>query len=138
VIWPSAYDWPDARRWSKASPLASRPMSASTSRTCQHYRHVVLFQLQLYGDRHDVAIDYADRSELNDDSLRRCSLYFKMQSGRGIRRRVGRPGRISAELTEPVRLPWSAAPDPAAAEVLGRCVRQVQLVAFRGDARLGG
>ena len=45
----------------------------------QPYRHVVVLQLEIDGCRHEIAIDYADDSRLNEECRRRCGLYFKMQ-----------------------------------------------------------
>src|SRR5437762_3285680 len=80
VIWPSQYDWADADRWLGSLveglrthvPVDLRPLP-------QTYRHVAVFQLERNGNRHDVAVDYRDSQELDDDCRRAVDLYFKLQ-----------------------------------------------------------
>jgi len=80
IVWPRTYDWPHAHRWldTLLSGLQTH-VSVRFAELSQPYHHVVLFHLELDGSRHEVAIDYADRPELNDECRGRCPLYFKMQ-----------------------------------------------------------
>jgi hypothetical protein len=80
VIWPSAYEWADAKRWLGSLvdglrahvDLVIEPLS-------QPYRHVVLFHLEKDGTRHELAVDYRDSSDVAAECVRRVELYFKMQ-----------------------------------------------------------
>jgi hypothetical protein len=49
----------------------------------QPFANIVMIQMLFNGEPHDVAIDYADRSEIDRECRRVSALYFKMQFLRG-------------------------------------------------------
>jgi hypothetical protein len=80
ILWPTAYDWPDTSRWVESLLAGFRTfVPVHLADVPQPYRHVVVLQLEIDGSRHEIAIDYADDSRLNEECRRRCGLYFKMQ-----------------------------------------------------------
>jgi hypothetical protein len=80
IRWPETYQWPTARLWvdqllygfKQRVRLESAPLP-------QPYKGTVLFQLIVRNRPHDVAIDYSDYPEINEESVARCPVYFKMQ-----------------------------------------------------------
>jgi len=80
IVWPTSYDWPDAQRWVGSLITGFQAhVPVSFADLPQPYDHIVVAHLELDGSRHEIAIDYGDRSELNDDCRDRAALYFKMQ-----------------------------------------------------------
>ena len=80
IRWPETYQWPEARLWvdqllrgfRQRVPLEFAPLP-------QPYKGTVLFQLVVRNRSHDVAIDYSDYPEINDESAAVAAVYFKMQ-----------------------------------------------------------
>jgi hypothetical protein len=84
IGWPTTYQWPRAGRWVeglRASLAALVPLSPAELE--QPYEGTVLIEVSLDGTRHEVAIDYFDRSRLLDEVAGRCPLVFKMQHAAG-------------------------------------------------------
>lgn len=80
VRWPSAYQWPTARLWVDTLLYGLRKrVSVELAPLAQPYRGTVLFQFVARGRAHDVAVDYSDYPEVNEESAARCPVYFKMQ-----------------------------------------------------------
>jgi len=80
VRWPVAYDWPDAVRWMETLLSGLRThVQVEFADLPQSYRNIVMIQLWLDGKRHDIAIDYADQSNIDAKCRGNCELYFKMQ-----------------------------------------------------------
>lgn len=80
VVWPSRYEWPLARKW--VEPLRrslERIVRVREQDLPQPYPGIVVIQLVI--DRHPrmVAIDYADKTPVNEQCVERADLYFKMQ-----------------------------------------------------------
>jgi hypothetical protein len=80
IRWPTAYDWPNAERWVDTLVAGLRAhVQVDLAELPQPYRNIVMIEVWLNGKRHDVAIDYADRSHIDEAARRNCELYFKMQ-----------------------------------------------------------
>ena len=80
IRWPATYQWPTARIW--VEPLLSGFKSRARIEFVdlpQPYRGTVIFQFAVNGESHDIAIDYSDYAEVNQESAARCDVYFKMQ-----------------------------------------------------------
>ena len=83
VRWPSAYQWPTARLWVDSLLYGLRKrVRVEFAPLAQPYRGTVIFQFVVRGKAHDVAIDYSDYPEINEESAGRCAVYFKMQHQR--------------------------------------------------------
>lgn len=84
IRWPRAYDWHSTSKWVEGlrSALARR-VRLEWADLPQTWERVVTFELELGGERHLCAIDYADSSELHPELARRCLVYFKLQHRRG-------------------------------------------------------
>ena len=83
ILWPSQYQWPAASYWVDTILYALRKRVRVEFGPLPHnYRGTVLFQLSLRGKTHDVAIDYSDYPDINEESAARCAVYFKMQHRR--------------------------------------------------------
>jgi hypothetical protein len=80
IRWPSVYQWDAAWAWVEVLLYGfRRSVKVELKELPQPYRGTVLFQFVTAGKTHDVAIDYSDYSSINEESARRCPLYFKMQ-----------------------------------------------------------
>jgi len=80
IRWPSAYQWPTAGLWVDTILYGLRDRArVEFVPLPQPYRGTVIFQFVLRSKTHDIAIDYSDYSEVNQESVTRCALYFKMQ-----------------------------------------------------------
>jgi len=80
IRWPSAYQWPTARLWVDTLLYGLRKrVRVEFDALPQPYRGTVLFQFVSRGKAHDVAVDYSDYAEVNEESAARCAAYFKMQ-----------------------------------------------------------
>jgi len=80
IRWPSQYAWPDAHKW--LDPLRhglQRFVRVSPAILPQPFEHVILIELAGAALPRTVAIDYADRSTIDEECAERCALYFKMQ-----------------------------------------------------------
>ncbi len=84
VRWPAAYGWPLAGHWVEGlrAGLASL-VPVGVGEIEQPYEGTVLIEVTLDGVRHEVAIDYFDRSRVLDEVAARCPLVFKMQFAAG-------------------------------------------------------
>jgi len=84
IRWPAHYQWPTARFWVDTILYGLRQrVPLELAEIPQPYRGTVIFQFVREGQSHDVAIDYSDYLEINEDSASRCPVYFKMQHLRG-------------------------------------------------------
>jgi hypothetical protein len=84
IAWPRTYQWPLAGHWVdglRDALTALVPVRAAQIE--QPYEGAVLIEVTLDGTRHEVAIDYFDRSRLLDEIAVRCPLVFKMQCAAG-------------------------------------------------------
>ena len=80
VVWPDEYQWPTARLWVETLFYGLRRRVRVELRPLpQTYRGTVIFQFVRGGRVHDVALDYSDYPEVNEESAGRCAVYFKMQ-----------------------------------------------------------
>lgn len=80
IRWPSEYQWDAAWVWVEVLLYGfRRRVKVELTELEQPYRGTVLFQFVVSGKVHDVAIDYSDYSSINEESARRCPVYFKMQ-----------------------------------------------------------
>lgn len=78
--WPERYAWPPAGTW--VEPLLdglSRLVRIERREREQAYRGIVLIGVQRGSRGHEVALDYGDRHEINEEAAKRCAAYFKMQ-----------------------------------------------------------
>jgi hypothetical protein len=83
IHWPSAYQWPLARKWVGSLMGEFRQhLPVQFSDIPQPYRGIVLFQVATVGKLQTIAIDYSDASTLDLECLQQVSLYFKMQYAR--------------------------------------------------------
>jgi Glycosyl transferases group 1 len=80
IRWPAAYEWLPAETWvgSLGSSLGGL-VALTRAEIAQPYEGVVLIEVDVDGERHEVAIDYFDRSRLLEEVAGRCPLVFKMQ-----------------------------------------------------------
>jgi hypothetical protein len=80
IRWPSVYQWPTARLWVETLLYGlKKRVRVEPAPLQQPYRGTVIFQFVLRGRAHDVALDYSDYPEINEESARRAAVYFKMQ-----------------------------------------------------------
>jgi Glycosyl transferases group 1 len=80
IRWPTVYDWSNAGRWVDTLVAGlNAHTQVDLAELPQPYRNIVMIEVWLNGRRHDVAIDYADRSHIDEAARRNCDLYFKMQ-----------------------------------------------------------
>lgn len=80
IRWPIKYEWERAHLWVDTLLYGFRRFKeVEMAELEQPYRGTVLFQFVVRGKAHDVAIDYSDYSEINEESALRCPIYFKMQ-----------------------------------------------------------
>jgi hypothetical protein len=80
VFWPSQYEWVPSRAW--VEPIRrgfAEYVSIEQASIAQPYSGIVLIRVRVRGITHDIAIDYSDYPNVNDECAGRCSLYFKMQ-----------------------------------------------------------
>ncbi|HEX8845393.1 MAG TPA: glycosyltransferase [Pyrinomonadaceae bacterium] len=83
IRWPVKYQWEPARIWVDPLLYGFRNVAqVEMAELEQPYRGTVLFQFVVRNRAHDVAIDYSDYSDINEESARRCPVYFKMQHHR--------------------------------------------------------
>src|SRR4051794_41072971 len=83
IRWPVRYQWPRAQVW--VDPMLygfRRLVKVEMVEIDQPYSGLVLFQFVVRGRVYDVTIDYLDHSPLIEESVRRSSIYFKMQHRR--------------------------------------------------------
>jgi hypothetical protein len=80
VCWPSKYErelsyaWIEQLRHGFAEyvPIEQAPIP-------QPYPGIVLIHVRVQRNLHEIAIDYSDYPQINEDCAERCALYFKMQ-----------------------------------------------------------
>jgi Glycosyl transferases group 1 len=84
IGWPMTYGWPLAGHWVEAvrAGLAAL-VPVTVVEIEQPYEGAVLIEVMLDGTRHEIAIDYFDRSRLLEEVAARCALVFKMQYAAG-------------------------------------------------------
>jgi hypothetical protein len=94
IRWPSAYQWPTARLWVDTLFYGlKKRVPFETVQLPQPFRGTVMFQLVRRGRVADIALDYSDYPEINEESARQAAVYFKMQHLReGYRRENVLPG----------------------------------------------
>ena len=83
ILWPLKYEWTPACRW--VEPLfkgLSKYVMVERTGIPQKFKGIVLIQLVVQGARHDVAIDYSDGLQINEECMRQSLVYFKMQFAR--------------------------------------------------------
>jgi hypothetical protein len=84
IAWPTTYEWPLAGQWVDGLRDALAALvPVRRTEIEQPYEGTVLIEVTLDGTRHEVAIDYFDRSRLLDEVAGRCPLVFKMQCAVG-------------------------------------------------------
>src|SRR6185436_18675636 len=80
IRWLADYQWPTARFWVDTILLGLKQrVPLELAEIPQPHRGTVIFQFVRDGQTHDIAIDYSDYSEINEDSASSCQVYFKMQ-----------------------------------------------------------
>jgi glycosyl transferase family 1 len=157
VVWPTRYDWPDTGRWVDSLVAGFRAhVRVRFAELDQPYHHVVVFRLELDGRSHEVAVDYADRSDVNDECRQRCALYFKMQflgggygdeavvpggfppSWPGLYQYLGRLRRIRRRrgFASDVYGRFSEAPSPDTRRRAVRLLREQQRFTYEGGLRM--
>lgn len=80
VSWPSRYEWPNAVEW--AGPLRDGiacHVPVADADIPQLHERIVMFQVRVEDDVHDVVLDYSDYPEYDEELLDAVPLYFKMQ-----------------------------------------------------------
>ena len=80
ILWPVKYQWELANTW--VNPLRQgfrKYVHVMSADIPQSYGGIVLVEMWIHGTKHNVAIDYADRPDINEGCARSCLLYFKMQ-----------------------------------------------------------
>ncbi len=84
LLWPAAYDWAPATKWVENLRVGlSRLVDVHRAPIQQPYRHVVLLHAAVGAESGAIAIDYADRTDIDEHCAREVHLYFKMQYRRG-------------------------------------------------------
>lgn len=84
IRWPMSYEWPQAELWvGQLQRSLAKLVPLTRAEIAQPYEGVVLIEVEFDGRRHEVAIDYFDRSRLLDEVPARCPLVFKMQHSLG-------------------------------------------------------
>lgn len=84
IRWPKNYKWGLANQW--VDPLRygfARHVRVELAEIPQTHRGIALVEIWIRGKKHNVAIDYLDLPEIDEDHARRCLLYFKMQFASG-------------------------------------------------------
>lgn len=80
IRWPARYQWERAHLWVDTLLYGFRQLArVEMSDLKQSYRGTVNFQFVVRGRAHDVAIDYSDYSDIIEENVRQCPVYFKMQ-----------------------------------------------------------
>lgn len=80
IGWPTAYQWPLAGHWVEGiRDGLAKLVPVHPAEIEQPYEGTVLIEVTLDDVRHEVAIDYFDRSRVLDEVIERCPLVFKMQ-----------------------------------------------------------
>lgn len=83
IRWPVHYQWPRAHLWVDTLLYGFRSLATvQFAQLAQPYKGMVIFQFVVHGKSHEVAIDYSDYSEVNEEIARHFPLYFKMQHRR--------------------------------------------------------
>jgi hypothetical protein len=80
VVWPTEYFWKPAAKW--ADPIRrgiQKYVHVESADVPQGHEGIALIQMRIRGTTHKVAIDYADRPDVNEECARDCIVYFKMQ-----------------------------------------------------------
>ncbi len=84
IRWPKKYKWGLATTW--VDPLRyglARYVRVELADIPQTHKGIALIEICIRGKKHNVAIDYLDLPEIDEDHARRCFLYFKMQFASG-------------------------------------------------------
>ena len=84
IRWPKKYKWGLASTW--VDPLRyglAGHVRVELADIPQTHKGIALLDLWIRGKKHNVAIDYLDLPEIDEDHARRCLLYFKMQFASG-------------------------------------------------------
>src|SRR5271156_6060735 len=80
ILWPTKYQWELATTWVNPIRWGLRSyVDVQPAEIPQTYDGIVLIEMWIQGIRHKIAIDYADRPDINESCARRCLVYFKMQ-----------------------------------------------------------
>jgi len=79
VRWPRRYSWPQADIWMDGIVRALRTLVDFDVCDIAQPGRAVEFELLLDGRPHRIALDYADKSEIDAACAARCELYLKMQ-----------------------------------------------------------
>lgn len=83
IRWPAEYQWQAAELWvGGLCDEFQRYATLETADIPQAYPGIVLFTVDLAGERHEIAIDYSDYPVVDPECAGRCALYFKMQHAR--------------------------------------------------------
>jgi hypothetical protein len=84
VLWPTRYQWAPGRKW--LDPLLRGFRSHVDVRRVeipQPYPGVAVLRVRVGGRESTVAIDYADRAEVDERCVAEAAVYFKMQFREG-------------------------------------------------------
>ncbi len=80
IRWPSEYEWPLAGHWvDRLLPPLSSLVPVTRADVKQPYPGTVLIEVSIDGTVSEVALDYADKSDVCEEVAERCALVFKMQ-----------------------------------------------------------
>src|ERR1700675_2949862 len=77
ILWPTKYQWDESNRW--IDPLRRgfrRYVHVELADIPQNCKGIVLIQICIHGRKHNIAIDYSDRPDIDEGCARLCSHYF--------------------------------------------------------------
>lgn len=80
IEWPTTYKWPLASKWVESIRRGlAKYVRIKQTDIPQHSEHIVMARFLISGQKYDVAIDYSDYPEIDEDCARKSWRYFKMQ-----------------------------------------------------------
>jgi hypothetical protein len=80
VHWPTTYDWAPGAKWVEPIVRGLRELvTVKREVIAQPFAGIVVARLEFAGQSYEFAIDYADRHLIDEQAVRRYSIYFKMQ-----------------------------------------------------------
>jgi hypothetical protein len=83
IHWPKTYQWPPAEKWMVSLVHGLRKFVAvQTKEIPQPYKGIVVAHVLVGKAKYEIAIDYSDYPSINEECVRHCGLYFKMQYSR--------------------------------------------------------
>jgi hypothetical protein len=81
IRWPAKYEWDNAKDWVEILLYGFRTQVKveKVEDIPQPYKGTVVFQIVINGKTRTIAIGYSDYMPVDEESIKDCDLYFKMQ-----------------------------------------------------------